>query len=384
MYISNIESFLWLVFKISVVIITVKLLLDKISSFLVSPDKPPQEETKSVHDKLASHIEELSGEQTGTGHDPEGHKNKALKRLKHGKDPQAVSAAYTGLFSHQEKREKRKIGDILLENHFVSKDILDKALEHQKVYGTSLTQYLLHFGYIDEKQLAHCLSSQFGVPYLPLESYNISKEIISLIPPDIAEKYWIVPVDRQGDILTIVMIDPLNEHIIKELEQHTGLKIIPFVGIISEVLASLQTYYKVYLKDKKAEAPFFMVNHKNYVGAERRTSIRYRTSIDIQYPVQGSYLKSHTIDVSRGGFLFRSKVAVPVGSILPLEINLPPEVNDMPILAVTKVVRCASTKDDDFSIGLMLLKISKQDIDIIVNYAVEHHEDEKNAAKHPS
>ena len=120
--------------------------------------------------------------------------------------------------------------------------MLDKALAYQSQCGGSVTQYLLAYGYIDERQLAQCLCTQFGVPYLPLTSYDISEEIIKLVPVDIAQKYWLIPVDRRGDSLMVVMIDPLDTKATKELEDITGYKVMPFVGIISEIVEALEIY----------------------------------------------------------------------------------------------------------------------------------------------
>ena len=273
--------------------------------------------------------------------------------------------------------KKKRIGDILLERKLITKDILEKALEHQRQTGGSITQYLLHYGYIDEKQLAQCLCSQFKVPYLPLESYDISDEIIKLVPIDIAEKYWLVPIDKQGDSLMVVMIDPLDSKVIRELEEMTGLKVIPFVGIISEISHALRLYYKLFVKDKPSEGvklPPFFIDTKTYTGVERRHSVRYSTKIDIKFPVQDYYKKSKTINVSRHGLAFESALSMPLGSIITLELSLPSEYSPLPISAIAQVVRCAPQKNQLFEIGVKTLKISKQELGIIIDYAASHYE----------
>jgi hypothetical protein len=274
----------------------------------------------------------------------------------------------------QEQREwgKKRIGDILLGSGLITRDVLDRALEHQKLYGGNLTSFLLHYGFIDEKQLAHCLCAQFRVPYLPLEAYDISDEIIRLIPTDIAEKYWVLPVEKQGNALTVVMIDPLDTKAIKELEELTGLVIIPFVGIISEIASALQIHYKLFVKDTKTNVPPFFINTKTYVGKERRNSIRYETKIDVQFPAQGYYLKSQTIDVSRDGFAFLSERSIPLGSFLNIEVNLPRDISPFPIAAVTQVVRCLPKEENVFEIGVKTLKIIKDEVSLIINFAAQH------------
>ncbi len=166
-------------------------------------------------------------------------------------------------------QEKKKIGEILIEHNLITKEVLAKALVYREKCGCSITQYLLAYGYIDEAQLAQCLCTQFGIPYLPLTSYDISDEIIKLVPLDIAQKYWLIPVDKRGDALMVVMIDPLDAKAIKEVEDITGYKVMPFVGIISEIIEALELYYKISAKEKEAKSgkmPPFFINTKNYQG----------------------------------------------------------------------------------------------------------------------
>ena len=309
----------------------------------------------------------------------EEYKNKLKEKTQ---TPSSQESADTQSFKAKKEEEKKRIGEILLENNFITKEVLDKALEHQKQYGGTITQFLLHYGYIDEKNLASCLSEQFNIPYLPLSAYDIADEIIKLVPSDIAEKYWLMPIDKQGDSLMVVMIDPLDSKVISQLEELTGLKIKPFVGIISEIAAALQIYYKIIVRDSKSQLfkmPPFFVDTKIYKGAERRDSIRYNARIDVKFPLEGRYKNSRTTNVSRDGFAFESEEAVEqIGTIITLEIDLPQKYCLLPITAVVQIVRCVSQKNNKFQIGVKTLKISKHELGMIIDYAVHHSEKEVN------
>jgi hypothetical protein len=275
-----------------------------------------------------------------------------------------------GVLDERREKKKKMIGEILLENKLITSEILNKAIKHQKESGGSITQYLLHYGFIDERHLAQCLSSQFEVPYLPVTAYDISDDVIKLVPVDIAEKYWLIPVDKRGDTLIVAMIDPLDRKVITELEKHTGLNVIPFVGIISEISEALRNYYKVSSIAEKT--PSFFIETRDYKGLERRASIRYAIELEVHFPVEGYYKKSKTFDISRDGFAFESELIIPVGTVLMLEITLACEYSPLPISAITKVVRCVRLQDNKFEIGVKTLKIAPQDIEIIINYASVH------------
>lgn len=275
-------------------------------------------------------------------------------------------------------QKKKKIGEILLAHNLITKEMLDKALTYQEQCGCSITQYLLAYGYIDENQLAQCLCTQFGIPYLPLTSYEISDEIIKLVPVDLAQKYWLIPVDRRGDSLMVVMIDPLDIKAIKDVEDVTGYKVMPFVGIISEIVEALELYYKIFVREKEPRsgkiAPFF-INSKSYRGLERRRSVRFKTKIDIQFATGGYYKKSQTKNVSRGGLSFESEDALQAGSFITLEIDLPKAFSPLPILAVTQVVRVVQLEKGKFEICVKMIKIPKQELTTLIEYASIHNEE---------
>lgn len=273
------------------------------------------------------------------------------------------------------EQKKGKIGEILLAHNFITKDILDKALKHKEEFGGNVTQYLLAYGFINERQLAQCLCTQFAIPYLPLSSYKIPDGIIKLVPVDIAEKYWLIPMEKIGNLLTVVMADPLDTQAIKVIEEITGCGVQPFVGILSEIIEALENYYKVIITRKelrnKATAPFF-INTETYTGPERREAVRFKAKIDISFPVQGQYKKSQTKDVSRSGFLFESESALPMGSIIPLQIDLPSEFIPLLIAAVVQVIRVTPLENNRFEIGVKIIKISREEIDNILKYASTH------------
>jgi len=271
--------------------------------------------------------------------------------------------------------KKEKIGEILLKQKFVTPEVLSKALEYQRQYGGNITQYLLAYSYIDERQLAQCLCTQFAIPYLPLSAYAIKEDIIKLIPVDVAEKNWLIPVERVGNSIMVVMADPLDVKAIREVEAVTGFSVQPFVGILSEIIEALENYYKVKITEKsekgKKVAPFF-IDSLNYKGMERRQAYRFRAAIDIAFPFQDTYIKAKTVDISRSGLLFEFDSTIPVGSVFALQINLPKEITPLPILTVVEVARVVQLKDNRFGIGVKMIKISTQEINEIIKYAAAH------------
>ncbi|MFH1790711.1 MAG: PilZ domain-containing protein [Candidatus Omnitrophota bacterium] len=270
---------------------------------------------------------------------------------------------------------RKKIGEILIEKKFITQEMLNEALEYQKQYGTGVTQYLIEREYINEEELATCISEQFRIPYIPVSVYNISPKVIDLVPVEVAEKHRLIPIDRVEDVLTVVMSDPLDSDVVEEVQRITGYKVQPFVGILSDIIKAIEDYYRVVIRDagkkKDKSAPLF-IDSNIYGVFERRKTVRLKINVDVHFPVQDKYKKSTTKDISRSGMLFESDTILPVGSYLTVQINLPHEVVPHPIAAVVQVVRVRPLSDGKFDIGANLISIAKEDSKILSDYVHLH------------
>jgi len=277
------------------------------------------------------------------------------------------------------KKRFKKIGEILIESGFVDQQKIDEALQYQSEVGGNITQYLIERNYIKEEDLAKCISVQFGCPYLPLRAYEISSKIAEIIPAEIAEKYWVMPVDKIGNILTVVMANPLDEEAVGAIEKATGCYVQPFVGILSDIAKAIEHYYDISLEDEvlaavEKKAPLF-IKVPSYKGEDRRKAIRIKCRLNVHFVDpniyhRANYVKVETKDISKTGFLFESANILPLDSFLNLGFHLPENVNPYPIHAVVQVIRVAPLKSGRFDVGVKIMSIKKSDINKILKYSL--------------
>ena len=50
-----------------------------------------------------------------------------------------------------------------------------------------------------------------GLPYIAVNKYTIDPTIVRLIPIEVAQKEKVIALDRIGDILSVVMVNPLTD-----------------------------------------------------------------------------------------------------------------------------------------------------------------------------
>lgn len=138
----------------------------------------------------------------------------------------------------------KQLGELLLERGLISADQLEQALKVQKERGGLIGQVLVMLGFAKEEEIAQILTVQYGFPYLPLASYEISRDAITIIPENVAKQYNLVPVDKIGDLLTIAMSNPLNVQAIEDVEMLTKLKVQVFVSTMTDITNAIKKYYE--------------------------------------------------------------------------------------------------------------------------------------------
>ena len=139
--------------------------------------------------------------------------------------------------------EKYRLGEILIKRNIITAQQLETALELQKKEKAYLGEILIRLGYLEERDILVALVVQCNLPYIAIRNYNIERDIVALIPSEVARKYHVIPLDRVGNILSVVMADPLNESIKQELIKRTSCDIAPFIATKAEIAEAIDRYY---------------------------------------------------------------------------------------------------------------------------------------------
>ena len=138
----------------------------------------------------------------------------------------------------------KRLGDVLLERGVISQKDLERALAHQKEHGGLLGQILIELGVVTEEEIALALTAQYGFPYLPLDNYEIDDGVTKLIPEHVARQYFLIPIDRIGNALSVAMADPSNVQAIEDIELLTHCVVQTFVSTPSDIRKAIDRYYK--------------------------------------------------------------------------------------------------------------------------------------------
>jgi len=138
----------------------------------------------------------------------------------------------------------KALGAILVQHGLVTRERLDEAIAKQGSDRRPIGEILVEAGYATQEDIINALVAQAGVPYLPLNNYDVSEEVASLVSGDLARKLALMPVDKIGCSLLVAMGIPLNNEHKEELLCHLGgLKVKFFISSWSDIKAKHEQHY---------------------------------------------------------------------------------------------------------------------------------------------
>lgn len=139
--------------------------------------------------------------------------------------------------------QKERLGDILLSAGIITEDELDEGIEHQKETGQKLGKALVDLGVIDGVELAAALSTQLSIPYVRVEDYDLTRDLVSTIPKDVAQNRKILPIEENEERLVVAVADPLDIASMDEIKMMVGKDIEPVIAVEEEIDEVLNEIY---------------------------------------------------------------------------------------------------------------------------------------------
>src|SRR5207245_11328494 len=93
-------------------------------------------------------------------------------------------------------RRRRQLGELLLDEHLVTPDQLNRALEIHRATGERLGRVLLDMGVVDQEHVARLLSQQIGLELMHLTGQSLRDDVLELLPATLASRRPAVPVAK--------------------------------------------------------------------------------------------------------------------------------------------------------------------------------------------
>ncbi|GAA0127005.1 GspE/PulE family protein [Clostridium sp. CTA-19] len=156
--------------------------------------------------------------------------------------------------------KKRRLGDLLLDENKITKNQLQVALNNQKTEKKKLGEILVEIGAISEDEIFNILEKQLGIERVYLDSINLEEKIVSIIPENIAKKYNVIAIDADETEIIAATSDPLNIFAIEDIKIITGKEVRLLSSPKSEVERAINKVYSnivEYSSNSKEEVDLF-------------------------------------------------------------------------------------------------------------------------------
>ncbi len=144
------------------------------------------------------------------------------------------------------KKHKKRVflGELLVNMGLLSQEEIEHALEIQRIEEKKLGKILVANGFITETNLINSLSTQLGIPKIIPTLGLIDPGILKGISKAFLQKNECLPIYRDGDIVTVIMSDPLSEETINTLKSVFKCKIEPAIASSDDINKALKLIYE--------------------------------------------------------------------------------------------------------------------------------------------
>src|SRR5712675_1566630 len=120
----------------------------------------------------------------------------------------------------------RRIGQVLVDMGFITDEQQELLVDEQHQHpGQLLGKVAIDMGLVTDEQLAQAVAEQLSLHAVTLTDVTIKKDVLALVTAPMAQMYRIVPIEFDGDTLTVAMCDPQNLHVQDELRTFLGFNI---------------------------------------------------------------------------------------------------------------------------------------------------------------
>ena len=141
-------------------------------------------------------------------------------------------------------KNKKKLGDILIEAGVITPLELDESIQRQRLTGDFLGRVLVRMELCSEQDILEALGVQQGMERVELGSMKIQDDVLRMMPSDVAKFYNVVPIRQKDDgCVVVALADPLNLSLIDDLEQIMGCQVEGAVSSPEDVAACIKTNY---------------------------------------------------------------------------------------------------------------------------------------------
>ncbi len=133
----------------------------------------------------------------------------------------------------------------LVEDHALDPQVAETLRVDSLASGESLEEMLRRKRVVTDESLQKARAKTLNIPFVTLAGRAISPDVVTFIPEPVARRYVLAPFqfDTQMGALSVAMVDPLDFQVIEFLEKKSGKRIVPFMALRDDIMATIEDLY---------------------------------------------------------------------------------------------------------------------------------------------
>ena len=145
------------------------------------------------------------------------------------------------------RKSRLKLGELLVKGGLITEEQLQKAIQVQKQEGKRIGEILVKLGLVTEKDIVATLGRQLNIPYASMAKGLLepdpNQDLDKLVQESFARQYFLIPLSRNLNSLTVAFADPLDVIMMDSLKKMTGCDINPIVASESDIIQAIDKFY---------------------------------------------------------------------------------------------------------------------------------------------
>ena len=144
------------------------------------------------------------------------------------------------------RKEKKRLGDMLIDEGLITEEQLVKALKTAKESGKRIGETLVEGGFTTDADIMTALSRQLGIDTTSLVGVRIPDEMLNLANGSMLRKHRMVPLEYYNGNMNVVlmaMADPMDMVAIDDFHIVTNLEVEPILALPTEIMVTLDRYF---------------------------------------------------------------------------------------------------------------------------------------------
>jgi len=142
------------------------------------------------------------------------------------------------------RKQRRRLGEILVEWGIVTPANVQEALEHSQREGLRIGEALISLGSAEEEEVAKALANQYDMEFIDLDRNMVVPAELTSVPEDLIRKHLVLPIGREGNRLKIIITDPLDLETLDMLRFRLNCELEPCLASKAKIKAFIDRFVR--------------------------------------------------------------------------------------------------------------------------------------------